>query len=126
MPSNAVVEGLVRDTIAKFSDSVESGDFSDIYDSASSDFQSTYSIGEMKTAFKSYTDKKSVVVPIMKKTEDISAVFSTEPGLRTEKSLKILMVAGEYKTKPFKTRFDFEYVLREGEWKLLKLVINIP
>jgi len=80
----------------------------------------------MKTAFKSYTDKKSMVVPLLNKVDDMSAEFKVPPGIRSEKGLKILMAQGEFKTKPYKTRFDFEYVMRGGSWKLLKLVINIP
>jgi len=125
-PSNSVVEGLVKETISQFSDAVDSGDFSELYDNASTDFQSTYTLEEMKTAFKSYTDKKSMVVPILGKSASMDADFPREPSIRTEKGLKILMAAGEFKTKPFKVRFDFEYVMRGGEWKLLKLVINIP
>jgi len=126
IPSNSVVEGLIKDTISQFSDAVESGDFSAIHASSSTDFQASYTVDQMKTAFKSYINKKSVVVPIMKKSSSMSADFSRPPGIRTEKGLKILMAAGEFKTKPYKTRFDFEYVWRGGEWKLLKLVINIP
>ena len=126
LPTESVTEALVKDTISQFSDAVDTGDFSEIYNNASDDFQSTYSLAEMKTAFKSYTDKKSMVVPILNKTGSMSPDFSRAPSIRTEKGLKILMAAGEFKTKPFKVRYDFEYVMRSGEWKLLKLVINIP
>jgi hypothetical protein len=126
VPSTSVVEGLVKDTIAEFNDAVQSGDFSAMHANASQDFQSTYSVEEMETAFKSYTEKKKVVAPIFSKIPSMSADFSSPPGLRTEKSLKILMAKGEFNTKPYKTRFDFEYVMRGGEWKLLKLIVNVP
>lgn len=126
VPSKDVVEGLVKDTIADFADAVNSGDFSELHDSASQDFQSSYTVDEMATAFKSYTDKKSVVVPILKKVANTDAKFTTEPSIRKEKGLSILMAEGEFPTKPYKVRYDYEYVMRDGEWKLLKLVINIP
>lgn len=126
VPSDAVVEGLVKDTIQKFGDAVDSGDFTDLRDYASTDFQSTYSVDEMKSAFKSYTDKKSMVVPLLGKVDSLSPTFKQPASIRSEKGLKILMTEGEFKTKPYKTRFDFEYVMRGGSWKLLKLVINIP
>lgn len=126
VPSNSVVEGLVKDTISQFADAVDSGNFADLHSSASSDFQATYTVDQMATAFKSYTDKKRVVVPILEKADDMNAKFKNEPSIRTEKGLKILMAEGEFPTKPFKTRFDFEYVNRGGEWKLLKLIVNIP
>jgi hypothetical protein len=125
-PSNDVVEGLVKETIAEFADAVNSGDFTELHDSASQDFQSSYTVDEMRTAFKSYIDKKSVVLPILRRVAKTDGKFTNEPSVRKEKGLSILMAEGEFPTKPYKVRFDYEYVMRDGEWKLLKLVINIP
>lgn len=126
VPSNAVVEGLVKETLEKFTDAIDTKDFAELYASSSEDFRKTYSLDEMTRFFKSYTDKRSVVVPILRKVDRTDATFTRDPSLRTEKGLSILMAAGEFKTKPYKVRFDFEYVMRGGEWKLLKLVINVP
>lgn len=125
-PSDAVIEGMVKETIAEFNEAIQSGDFAAIHANASQDFQNTYTVDEMKTAFKSYTDKKDVVEPIFEKIPTMPAKFTTPAGIRTEKNLKILMTKGEFETKPFKTRFDFEYVMRDGQWKLLKLIVNVP
>lgn len=126
VPSDSVVEGLVKSTTADFGEAVSNKDFSELYDKASQDFQNTYTVDEMDKAFKSYTDKKSVVVPILKKVESTDAEFTSEPSIRKEKGLSILVAKGKFKTKPYNVRFDYEYVMRGGEWKLLKLVINIP
>lgn len=126
LPNNDVVEGLVKETIQKFSDGVDSGDFQDLYDYSSPDFQSTYTVDEIKTAFKSYTANKKRVVPILEKVADTDAIFSSPAAIDTRQNLKVLKTAGSFPTKPFKVRFDFEYVMRDGEWKLLKMVINIP
>ncbi|MFN0139021.1 MAG: hypothetical protein ACKVQW_02900 [Pyrinomonadaceae bacterium] len=125
VPSDAVVEGLIKETMREFADAVDTGDFNAIHDNASSDFQGTYTVDEMKTAFKSYTDKKKVIVPILNKIEATDAEFDSPPSIRTEKGLNILVAKGKFKTKPFQTRFDYEYVMRGGEWKLLKLIIKI-
>jgi hypothetical protein len=126
VPSDVVVEGLVKETMSEFADAVDTGDFNSIYDNASTDFQNTYTVDEMKTAFKSYTDKKRIVVPILTKIEGTDAEFDNPPSIRTERGLSILVAKGKFRTKPYQTRFDYEYVMRGGEWKLLKLVINIP
>jgi hypothetical protein len=125
-PSEDVVEGLVKETTSKFADAVDSGDFSDLHSYASQDFQTTYTVDQIGEAFKSYTDKKSVVVPILRKADDSKAEFPKPPSIRTEKGLKILVASGKFPTKPYNVRFDYEYVMRGGEWKLLKLVVNIP
>ena len=126
LPSDSVVESLVKETTSEFSDAVDSGDFNQIHSNASSDFQNTYTVDEMAAAFKSYSEKKSIVVPILNKVAASDAEFSKPPSIRTEKGLKILVANGTFPTKPYNVRFDYEYVLRDGDWKLLKLVINIP
>ncbi len=126
VPSDSVVESLVKETTEEFAQAVDSGDFSEIHANASTDFQNSYTVEEMTAAFKSYTDKKKIVVPILNKVGDSDAEFSKPPSFRTEKGTNILIANGTFPTKPYNVRFDYEYVQREGEWKLLKLVINIP
>lgn len=126
VPSDEVIEGLVKETIAEFANAVDTKDFSELYENTSEDFQSTYTLPEVEAAFKSYTDKKSIVMPIFRKVATTDAEFTPPPGVRNEKSLSILMAKGKFATKPYGVRFDFEYVLRGGEWKLLKLIINVP
>ncbi len=126
VPSNAVVQGLVKDTIGLLAAAVNSGDFSDLYSKASSDFRSTYTIDEVQKTFKAYVDKKSLVGPILNKAKSQDPKFSSAPSLRTEKGLKILVANGKFDTKPYSVRFETEYVYRDGEWKMLKLMVNIP
>ncbi|MBX7056292.1 MAG: DUF3887 domain-containing protein [Pyrinomonadaceae bacterium] len=126
VPSDSVVEGLVKDSTEQFAEAIQSEEFDDLRSSASTDFQNTYSADEMRDAFKSYINKKSLVVPILRKAKDTDADFTTPPSIRTEKGLKVLMANGKFPTKPYAVRFDYEYVMRGGEWKLLKLVVNIP
>ncbi|MBK6722308.1 MAG: hypothetical protein KBF83_07310 [Pyrinomonadaceae bacterium] len=126
VPSNSVVEGLVKETIEKFSDGVETGDFTELHEYSSTNFRRTYTVEQVAEGFKSYTDKKKIVVPILKKVDAKEAEFDRPPIVRQEKGLDILVASGKFATKPYGVRFDFEYVMLGGEWKLLKLVINIP
>jgi hypothetical protein len=84
VPPESLVEGLVKETTADFADAVDSGDFSDLYENASSDFRSSYTEDEIKKAFKSYTDKKRIVLPVLKKVAATDAEFSQAPAIRTE------------------------------------------
>lgn len=126
VPSNTVVEGLVKETINKFGEGVQTGDFTELHEYSSSNFQKTYTPEQVAEGFKSYTDKKKFVGPILKKAVALDAEFDRPPTVRKEKGLDILVASGKFKSKPYATRFDFEYVMLGGEWKLLKLVINIP
>ena len=126
VPSNAVVESLVKGTMAEFAAAVQSEDFSSLYNNSSTNFQHTYTLDEVKTAFKSYTDKKKLVVPILKKIPTTKANFTKEPTIENEKGSDILVASGKFPTKPVGVRFDYKYIKISGEWKLLNLVINIP
>ena len=126
VPSNSVVQGLVKDTMGLLASAVSSGDFSDLYSNASSDFRSTYTIEEVQKTFKAYVDKKSLVLPLLNKAESGDPKFSAPPSLRSEKGFKILVANGKFESNPYNVRFDTEYIYRDGEWKMLKLLVNIP
>ncbi|MEO7538698.1 MAG: hypothetical protein ABIV21_01610, partial [Pyrinomonadaceae bacterium] len=42
LPTESAVEGLVKETTARFAEAIDSNDFSALYSDASSDFRSTY------------------------------------------------------------------------------------
>jgi hypothetical protein len=126
LPPIEDITRMVKDTTAEFADSVESGNFESLYENASPDFQTTFTLDQLTEAFKSYTEKRSIVVPILRKVQDANAEFQPTPRIRNEQGLDILVATGKFPTAPYNVRFDYEYVHREGEWKLLKLVVNMP
>lgn len=125
LPPNSQVESLVKETVSELADAIESGDFSDLYAKSSMDFQATVKKEQLPTTYKSFLDQKKNVVPLLRKVGSMSAKFSAPPSLRTEKGLSILVANGNFATTPVPVRFEYEYVLRGGEWKLLKLVTNL-
>lgn len=125
VPADSVCQGLVKDTTRLFEEAIDSGDFSDLYESASTDFQSSYKVEDVANAFKTFTDNRSSVVPILKKALDMDPEFSQAPSIRTEKGLKILVLNGKFATRPTNVQFEYEFVNRGGNWKMLKLVIKI-
>ncbi|MEO8647794.1 MAG: hypothetical protein ABI539_01375 [Acidobacteriota bacterium] len=56
VPASSQLQSMVKETTADFADAVESGDFTDIYNKASSDFQSTYTKDQMQNVFKTFLD----------------------------------------------------------------------
>lgn len=125
VPDNDQVSALVRETMSDFTDAIRTGDFSTLYEKASSDFQSTYTEDQTAAVFREFVDKKSLVVPILAKTDSMQPIFETPPSIRTEKGLDILVANGKYDTKPVPVRFEYEYVKRGGEWKMLKLIVKL-
>ncbi len=109
VPGNDEVAALVMETTTDFSSAIRTGDFSTLYEKASTDFQSTYTEEETKNVFKEFINKKSLVVPILEKALTMQPEFSQQPSLRHEKGLDILVANGKFDTTPVPVRFEYEY-----------------
>lgn len=125
LPAESVIQSLARETTTEFAQAIKTGDFGEIYENSSSDFQMSYTEQQMKDAFKVFTDQRGRVVPILERAIAMTADFSPAPYIRTEKGLSILVVNGKYATKPLPVNIEYEYVYRGGEWKMLKLIVKI-
>ncbi|MBC7900415.1 MAG: hypothetical protein H7070_10225 [Saprospiraceae bacterium] len=125
VPSDTIVQSMIKETTSDFASAIETEDFSTLYAKSSSDFQSTYTEDQMKDVFKTFVTNRKRILPSLKKVPETTAEFSPKPSIRTEKGLEILVVNGKFPTKPFAVKFEYEYVKRGGEWKMLKLIINM-
>lgn len=125
MPDDRLLKALVKSTTATFANAISTEDFSKLYEDASTDFKLSYTEEQMKDVFKTFIDKKRVILPILAKTVSMDPEFSPEPSIRTEQGLSILVANGKYNTKPVPLRFEYEYVKRNDQWKMLKLVVKL-
>lgn len=106
LPSDTVIQALAKETTREFSQAIDSGDFSDIYENSSPDFQTSYTEIQMRDAFRVFTAQKRRVVPILNRAAGMDAEFSPEPYIRTEKGLSIMVVNGKYPTKPLPVNIE--------------------
>ena len=125
VPSRELIDALVAETTADFNYAVNLDDFSKMYEKASSDFKSTYTEEKFKETFKDFVAKKRQVGPILGKAVTMDPQLSTPPRIRKEQGLDILVVEGKYDTTPVPVTFEYEYVKRGGDWKLLKLIVKL-
>ena len=125
MPDDELLNALVKETTADFAAAVSAGDFTNMYEKASRDFKNTYTKEQLQTSFKDFVDKKRQVLPILAKAIAADPEFTSTPRIRNEQGLSILVTEGKYATKPMPVTFSYEYVKREGQWKLLVLKIFI-
>jgi hypothetical protein len=125
LPDERLLNALVKSTTASFANAISTEDFSNLYSEASSDFRNQYSEQEMKDAFKVFIQNKRAVLPILAKSISLDPEYSPAPSIRKENGLSILVTDGQYDTKPIPLQFEYEYVKRGGEWKLLKLVVKL-
>ncbi len=124
-PTDAESQTLVKNTAAEFADAVEKGDFAAFKANASKEFQTQFSDEQMKTTFKSFTDQKKVIVPILRDASKMNAKFTTPPAVREEQGYSILVANGTFDTDPQPLKFTNEYVYQDGKWKLLKIDIKL-
>ena len=125
MPGDALLKALVKETTADFAAAISSGDFANMYEKASPNFQASYTKDEFQNAFKDFINKKRQVLPILAKAVLSDPEFTSSPRLRTEQGLSILVTEGKYATKPLPITFNYEYIKRDGQWKLLVFKIYI-
>ena len=125
LPGEELLVALVKETTADFAYAISSEDFSKIYEKSSTDFQATYTEDQMKDVFKEFVAKKKLIVPILLKANGLEPKFSPDPYTRSEKGLTIMVTDGQYDTKPVPLHFEYEYVKRDGKWKLLKLIVKL-
>lgn len=124
-PTEAEAQTLVKNTMSDFAKAVETGDFKAFRENTAKEFQSQYTEEQVKTTFKSYTDKKDLVAPILREATTMNPTFSPAPAVREEKGYSLLTTNGTFDTSEVPTKFQNEYVYQDGKWKLLKIQINL-
>lgn len=121
----AQIKATVKSTTAAFANAVSTGDFSRLYADTAQEFKEKYTEEQFKGAFNDFTRQKRQLLPIVAKTVSMDPEYDTQPSTRTESSNTILTASGKYSTKPLPVTFKYEYVKRDGSWKLLKIEINV-
>ncbi len=125
MPDDTLLRALVNETTADFALAISTGDFSKIHEKASIDFQKSIPEEKLEREFKVFVNSKSRYLPSLAKISSTKAEFDPTPSLRSEQGLDIVMAKGKYATTPLDIEFDYEYVKRDGRWKLLKLIVKM-
>lgn len=124
MPDDRLLKALVKATTAEFANAISTEDFTKLHQNASTDFQQTYTVEQAKEIFADAIKNKRALLPVLAKLVSMDPEFSPAPYIRREQNTPILVVKGEYATKPKALGFEYEYVKRGGRFKLLKLILK--
>lgn len=124
MPDDRLLKALVKSTTAQFANAISTEDFTTLHSNASKDFQETYTPEQAKAIFADAIKNKRALLPMLAKLVSMDPTFSPEPYIRREQNTPILVVTGKYDTKPRPLEFEYEYVKRDGSYKLLKLILK--
>jgi hypothetical protein len=113
---------LLRETILDFNEAVQQEDFSDfISERCSKSFRQRYTPRDLEVAFAEFINQKEYVGLILSQVANTVPEYSE----RTFKNfgMDVWEVQGSFDTKPHKTYFNNQYVMENGEWKILLIGI---
>ena len=123
IPSNDKLQSLVKSTFLDFSDSVQSGDFTDFHKKVAKVWREDSSPEKMADAFKAFVDDKDNY-NFKKAVSPLDAVFSPAPSIEKVLDLDALIVKGYYPTKPARANFELKYTMDDGTWKLIGINVK--
>ena len=124
MPDDRLLKALVKETTADFAYAISTEDFSKMYKKTSPDFQKQYNPDQMKDVFKGAIANKKALLPMLAKIVSMDPTISPEPQIRNDEGIPILVVRATYDVQPKPLIFNYEYVKRNGVYRLLKLVVG--
>lgn len=125
VPSDAELENLVQASLQDFADAVDNEDFTDFRDTVSKPFRDQFTAAKFNETFKPFIDRKKSLVPIIRSTGDMTPTYAPEPDVATQSGYKLLNVNGVYSTTPLPTKFELQYIAEGGQWKLVKIRVEV-
>lgn len=118
VPPDTELQPLVTDSLVQFNRAVQSKDFSSLYNSLSRVWQEQTTPEKLKKSFQEFIDKQV----------NISGVADAAPKLTPRPTIDnrgVLIVAGEYPTKPSTVNFRLEYLKEADQWKLVGINVTV-
>ncbi|MFN3329829.1 MAG: hypothetical protein ACK419_02770 [Pyrinomonadaceae bacterium] len=122
--SDAEMVSLVRETLLDFNEAIQKEDFSEFLRLRTSKvFRQQYTPEQMASSFSSFIAQKDSVGLTLDQV--VTATPSYSHRFRKIQNNDVLEIKGNFNTTPNKTYFDNQYLLEDGEWKLVKIQVEI-
>ncbi|HEY1375771.1 MAG TPA: hypothetical protein VGF55_03220 [Gemmataceae bacterium] len=118
MPPTAETERMAADALLAFNGAVRAKDFTAFYGTLADVWKKQTAPQQLQATFREFIDKDI----------DIGAIKGTKPRLAPPPAVNdkgVLVVAGEYPTRPAPVRFELEYVPERGGWKLMGISLSV-
>jgi hypothetical protein len=118
VPSERVLEALVKSSLLSLNDANVTGDYSVLHAKLSKPFREQFTPDRLKETFREFVDKHVDY-------EVIAAdkpVYTKPPVVNGEGQL---VVEGYFPTEPKRVKFKLEFIPSDGEWKLIHLKVDI-
>jgi hypothetical protein len=117
MPPDDQLAALTNQSVMLLAQSVSKDDFSELYNSIAKVWQKQMTREELRNEFKDFIDKK-IPLTIIKGT---APVFSEKPYFD---SSGMLILNGQYPSKPFRVEFRLAFLNEESTWRLAAVNVS--
>jgi hypothetical protein len=118
LPDQNVLEALVKTTLLTFNDANVTGNYAVLNAKASKPFRDQFPPDRLKEVFKPFAEKHINFWVIATKTP----LPTQEPKIDENARL---ILQGYFDTTPSHVYYDLHYILSEGEWKPIKINVNV-
>jgi hypothetical protein len=118
VPSKLTQEVLIKTTLLTFNDANVSGNYTVLHAKLSKPFRDQFPPERLKTAFKAFADNHINFDIIAAKTP-----ISTEDARVSDEG--VLSLSGYFDTTPRRVYYELEYILSDGEWKPIKINVDV-
>lgn len=117
-PSPELQEVLIKTTLLTFNDANVTQNYGVLHAKLSKQFRDQFSPERLKEVFKPFVDQKIDI--------DLIAAKAPIPAKAAEVDDRgVLSLSGHFDTKPSHVFYDLGYVMSDGEWKPIKINVNI-
>jgi len=118
VPSPTMQEILIKTSLLSLNDANLTGDYAVFHDKLAKPFREQFTADQLKQAFKAFAEKKV----------DLSPIAAKPPVATSESKVDArgaLLLRGYFDTRPSRVYYELDYYPSEGEWKPLRLNVDV-
>ena len=118
VPSPELQEILIKASLLSFNDANVTGNYAVFHAKLSKPFRDQFAPEKLADIFKEFRDKHI----------DFDIVAAKKPINAEEPKVDdrgVLSIKGYFDTTPSRVNYDLAFILSDGEWKLIKIDVNV-
>src|SRR5262245_16387774 len=118
IPNKAAQEVLIKTTLLTFNDANVTGNYTVLHAKGAKPFRDQFPPERLKEVFKAFVDNHI----------DFDIIAARTPLTTQEAKINdegVLSLQGYFDTTPNHVYYDLNYILSEGEWKPIKINVNV-
>jgi hypothetical protein len=117
-PIPEMQEVLIKASLMSFNDANVTGNYAVLHAKLSKPFRDQFSPEKLKQTFKPFADAHVDFDVVVAKPPVPTEAVRVDDGGR-------LLLRGYFDTQPSRVHYDLAFILSEGEWKLIRLNVNV-